>query len=210
MSFQVHRAVIGEEAALRAVQLQALADSLQFFCTSYERELAFTSEDWRRWITGGGTFLLESGGETRGLVSSKSDSQDPKVIHLLAMWVHPELRGSGAAAALIAAVKKYAADSGATRVRLGIVEGNSRAALLRTGRISPDRRPPRAGVQHRPRNRNDVRPYRAGDWFLARLRRAGYKSVTLLWCRFRLFSMSWSAKKVARCDTSLDCVARNS
>jgi|SRR5579862_1436151 len=127
MSFHVRRAAIGDEATLRAVRLAALEDSLQFFCTSYAREAAYSTADWRRWITGSAVFLLESDGETRGMACGKRDDAQPERVHLLGMWVHPESRGSGAAAALVAAVKEFAAASGATHVRLGIVEGNARA-----------------------------------------------------------------------------------
>jgi GNAT superfamily N-acetyltransferase len=127
MEFHVRRAVVGDEPALRAVRLTALEDSLHLFDTSIERELAYSTDDWRRWITGSAVFFLESGGETRGLVCGKRDASDPQTVHLLAMWVHPDLRGSGAASALIAAVKAWAAEIGVARVRLGLVEGNMRA-----------------------------------------------------------------------------------
>lgn len=127
MKFHVRRAIIGDEPVLRALRLQALSDSPQSFSTTYERELARTTEDWRRWITPGVTFLLEAGGEPRGLVAGVRDKQDPAMVHLMAMWVHPDLRGTGAAGQLISSVKGWAAEVGATRVRLGIVEGNERA-----------------------------------------------------------------------------------
>lgn len=107
--------------------MAALDDAFHFFCTSYERESAYGAADWRRWITGSAVFLLESGGETRGMACGKLDDARPDRVHLLGMWVHPDARGSGAADALVAAVKEFAAAIGATHVRLGIIEGNARA-----------------------------------------------------------------------------------
>jgi RimJ/RimL family protein N-acetyltransferase len=45
----------------------------------------------------------------------------------MAMWVHPDLRGTGAADALVSSVKAWANEVGATQVRLNVVEGNTRA-----------------------------------------------------------------------------------
>ena len=127
MQFSVRRAGIGDEAVLRAVRLQALSDSPRAFGSTYERELARTTEDWRRWLASGVTFLLEEGGEARGMVAGVRDAQDPLVVHLMAMWVHPDQRGTGAADALVSSVKAWAAEAGATQIRLKVVEGNGRA-----------------------------------------------------------------------------------
>jgi ribosomal protein S18 acetylase RimI-like enzyme len=127
MQFSVRRAVIGDEAVLRAVRLQALTDSPRAFGSTYERELARTTEDWQRWLSPGATFLLEVGGEARGMVAGVRDAYDASIIHLMAMWVHPDQRGSGAADALVSSVKAWTAEAGATQVRLKVVEGNERA-----------------------------------------------------------------------------------
>jgi GNAT superfamily N-acetyltransferase len=127
MQFSVRRAVIGDEPVLRVVRLQALTDSPTAFGSTYERELARTMEDWRRWLAPGVTFLLEAGGEARGIVAGVRDTQDSSVVHLMAMWVHPDHRGTGAADALVSSVNAWAAEVGATQVRLKVVEGNERA-----------------------------------------------------------------------------------
>lgn len=127
MQYAVRRAVNGDEEALRAVRLQALSDAPGAFGSTYEREAARTLEDWRRWLSPAATFLLEAAGSARGLAAGMRDENDPAVVHLRAMWVHPEMRGSGAAHALIAAVKGWAAEAGAREVRLMVVENNGRA-----------------------------------------------------------------------------------
>jgi GNAT superfamily N-acetyltransferase len=127
MQFSVRRVVIGDEPVLRAVRLQALSDSPGAFGSTYERELARTTEDWRRWLAPGVTFLLEAGGEACGLVAGVRDAQNSLVVHLMAMWVHRDHRGTGAADALVSFVKAWAAEVGATQVRLNVVESNERA-----------------------------------------------------------------------------------
>lgn len=112
---------------LRALRLQALTDSPRAFGSTLEREGARTTEDWRRWLAPAATFLLEVDGKARGLVAGVPDQHDTSVVHLMAMWVHPDFRGTGAAGALVCAVKDWAIDAGAKRIRLKVVEGNERA-----------------------------------------------------------------------------------
>lgn len=127
MQFRVRRAVIGDEPVLKALRLQALADSPSAFSSTYEREVARTTEDWQGWMTPGVTFILEADGKPRGLVAGVRDAHDSSVVHLMAMWVHPDLRGTGAADALVSSVKAWADEMGAMQVRLKVVEGNRRA-----------------------------------------------------------------------------------
>jgi GNAT superfamily N-acetyltransferase len=112
---------------LRALRLQALTDSPRAFGSTYERELARTTEDWRRWMAPGVTFIPEVGGEPRGLVAGTRDPHDVLVVNLMAMWIHPDVRGTGAADPLVSSVKAWAGEVGAAQVRLNVVESNSRA-----------------------------------------------------------------------------------
>jgi GNAT superfamily N-acetyltransferase len=127
MRFEVRRAVIGDEPVLRALRLQALSDSPRAFSSTYERELARSTDDWRRWLAPGVTFLLEANGEPRGLLAGSRDAHGFSAVQLMAMWVHPDLRGTGAAHALVRSIKVWAAEVGATQICLKVVEGNGRA-----------------------------------------------------------------------------------
>ncbi|HEY7290046.1 MAG TPA: GNAT family N-acetyltransferase [Vicinamibacterales bacterium] len=126
MRFAIRRAVPGDEAALRAIRLQALSDAPSAFGSTYERELARTDADWRRWMSPGVTFLLELN-KPRGIVAGVHDKDDRAIVHLMAMWVEPSLRGTGAADALVSSVLSWARDEGARHVRLHIAKGNDRA-----------------------------------------------------------------------------------
>jgi GNAT superfamily N-acetyltransferase len=70
-----------------------------------------------------------------GLVYAKCDADDPGTVNLFQMWVAPQARGSGVAAALLREAIAWARSIGAQRVRLGVVCGNDAAARLyrRTG-----------------------------------------------------------------------------
>ena len=115
---------------LRALRLQALADAPDAFGSTYERELARTVDDWRRWLSPGATFILEDRLAACGLVACARDAADATIVHLMAMWVAPAARGSGAADALVNQVIAWARADGARVVRLQVVEDNVRARRL--------------------------------------------------------------------------------
>jgi ribosomal protein S18 acetylase RimI-like enzyme len=125
--FSVRRAIIGDEPILRDLRLQAMTDSPEAFGSTYERELARTTLDWQRWLAPGVTFLLEQAGRGVGIVAGQPDPTDPHIVHLMAMWVHPEARGSGAADSLVTALIGWAAAQGATLVCLDVIKSNTRA-----------------------------------------------------------------------------------
>lgn len=123
----VRRAVAGDESILRDLRLEALTDTPHAFESTYEREVTRTAADWQRWISTGATFLLEHSGKAMGMVAGKHDADDAAVVHLVAMWVHPTLRGSGGADALVAALLAWARAEGAGSVQLEVVLSNTRA-----------------------------------------------------------------------------------
>jgi ribosomal protein S18 acetylase RimI-like enzyme len=127
VAFTVRRAALGDEPTLRGLRLQALSDTPEAFGSTYERELARTAADWQRWLSPGVTFIVDSSGEPKGLVAGAHDQHDRSVVHLMAMWVHPTLRRSGAADALVTSVLSWAASEGAQEVRLHVADGNVRA-----------------------------------------------------------------------------------
>jgi RimJ/RimL family protein N-acetyltransferase len=55
------------------------------------------------------------------------DEADGMIVHLLAMWVDPKVRGGGAAGSLVRALITWANSLGAQRVELKVILGNDRA-----------------------------------------------------------------------------------
>ncbi len=127
MTIGVRQAAPGDEATLRAVRIEALEDAPEAFGSTLERERARTPEDWRRWMSPGAVFILYDAGGARGLVAGAAREDDPLAIQLMAMWVHPSLRGTGAAAALVSAVVDWASSRGAGQIQLRVVKVNERA-----------------------------------------------------------------------------------
>jgi len=124
---KLRQAVRGDEPTLRRLRLAAMTDSPEAFGSTYEREAARTVEDWARWLSPGATFLMEAlDGTAVGLVAAVPDATDP-VVHLMAMWVDPVARGTGAADALIQAVVAWASAHRASTVQLHVEQQNARA-----------------------------------------------------------------------------------
>jgi ribosomal protein S18 acetylase RimI-like enzyme len=129
-TFWIRRAESGDESLLLKIRLEALSEAPEAFGSTLDRERARTPEDWQKWLSPSATFVLETSTGPEGIVAGVPDSTDPAVVHLMAMWVHPALRGSGAASALVQAVLAWAEGRGASSVRLDVIEGNDRARRL--------------------------------------------------------------------------------
>jgi len=123
----VRRAVPGDESIVRGLRLAALADAPDAFNSTLEQERARTTAEWSRWISNGATFLLEEADGPKGIAAGVPYGGEPSARLLMAMWVEPRLRGSGAAAALVASVLAWAAADGASEVVLHVGKLNDRA-----------------------------------------------------------------------------------
>jgi GNAT superfamily N-acetyltransferase len=153
-AMKTRRAIIGDEALLRRLRLEALTFEPYAFGSTLDRELARTVEDWRRWISSGVVFLLEDDRGAKGLVAGAHDASEPAVVQLMAMWVHPDARGSGGSDALVSAVVAWAQSERAKVVRLQVVNDNLRArrcyernGFVATGRTSRRERDGAAELQ---------------------------------------------------------------
>jgi ribosomal protein S18 acetylase RimI-like enzyme len=129
-NFWIRRAESGDESLLLKIRLEALSESPDAFGSTLDRERARTPADWQKWLSPSATFVLETNTDPQGIVAGVPDATDPAVVHLMAMWVHPALRGSGAASALVRSVLAWAEGCGASSVRLDVIEGNDRACGL--------------------------------------------------------------------------------
>jgi GNAT superfamily N-acetyltransferase len=123
----VRPAGLADISTLRQLRLEALSEAPVAFGSTYERELGRSTADWQRWISPNMTFILYVAEKARGMAAGVRDETDPAVVHLMAMWVHPQIRGSGGADALAAAVIAWARSNAATCVRLKVIQGNDRA-----------------------------------------------------------------------------------
>lgn len=118
------------------IRIRALtADPQAFYSTAGEAAL-FTEKDWRKRLSApdSATFVLTDEDQTdHGLAGalpySEDDAEDGDH-QLVAMWVAPEARGSGAAHMLVEAAIIHARNMGARRLVLWVAWGNIKAEAL--------------------------------------------------------------------------------
>jgi ribosomal protein S18 acetylase RimI-like enzyme len=133
----------------KAVRLRALRDAPLAFGSTYEREAAFSEEDWRarvqRWDgeTGIG-FLAIDTNVTCGIAGSLLDQRDRSQAELVSMWTAPTHRRQGVGSLLVASVIDWARSRQARTVRLMVTNTNQpairfyqRLGFALTGRTEP-------------------------------------------------------------------------
>ena len=120
----------GDWALVRDVRLAALRDAPDAFASTYEREAAYTEEQWRGWFSDRfAMFLahLQDRAEPAGLagVFDRDDGAG-----LVSMWVRPDARGRGVGEALMNAAAGWAKDRGHDAMYLWVAEANEPARRL--------------------------------------------------------------------------------
>src|SRR3954470_22079051 len=137
-SVRIRRVRATEARALRDVRLRALGDEPLAFGSTHAREAAYPDDLWaaraRESADGPRQATFFSTGERDdaplGMAFTVIDTDDSALAHLFAMWVAPEARGTGAGAALVAAVVQWATAHGARTLRTAVTVGNDAAARL--------------------------------------------------------------------------------
>lgn len=133
----VIRALVPHEGPLyRAIRLRSLADSPDAFATTLAEQEAHGPETWAARLSAAAIsgkdcpLVAEWNGEPAGLVWAKVDGADDAVVNIFQMWVSPESRGRGVAAALLGEAIAWARSKNARAVQLSVTCGNSSAVRL--------------------------------------------------------------------------------
>lgn len=117
---------------LKELRLAALLDAPTAFGVSHASAAANPDAQWRDRAAARGpaTYLLAfaSDGAPAGMIGGVLSAAQE--FNLIAMWVPPAQRGSGAAAALVQAMKQHAVAQGHQRVVLDVSPDNARAAAF--------------------------------------------------------------------------------
>ena len=137
----------------RDLRLRALQDTPTAFGSTYEREVAFTEDDWRG-RAGGLANAVATGDGSAGpavlafvgdvAVGMGGGFRDlPGWLHVVAMWTDPSWRGHGAGSAVLEQLKAWS-DAQGLRVHLDVETTNSgarrlyeRAGFVATGETRP-------------------------------------------------------------------------
>jgi ribosomal protein S18 acetylase RimI-like enzyme len=117
---------------LRDVRLRALAQAPEAYLETHANASSFPDDVWMERATPddeGCSFVVERDGRFDGLVSCFT-AGDLGSVFLVAMWVAPELRGTGVASELVQQVVDWARDHRAESVCLSVEPDNERAARL--------------------------------------------------------------------------------
>jgi ribosomal protein S18 acetylase RimI-like enzyme len=128
----VVRALVEDDwAALRAVRMDALADSPSAFGSTLAREQAFTERTWRTRARGSAATRLFVAwcGEAAAGIAGVHDEGDGS-LQLVSVWVSPAHRRRGLARELTSAALRLAAEQGFEVIRLWVTDGNSAALSL--------------------------------------------------------------------------------
>ncbi|MBB5785600.1 GNAT family N-acetyltransferase [Jiangella mangrovi] len=153
----MRRVVPDDWQAYRELRLEALKDSPLAFVEQYDDAAARPELFWRERVEGAADgvlscmFVAEAEGRLVGKASCfvEGENADKVSGHVVGVYVTPQARGTGVAAALLSATVSWAlTEARADRVRLFVIETNDRAAAFyrrigfvatgRTMRYPPD------------------------------------------------------------------------
>lgn len=133
------------------LRLAALADAPEAFHSRLVDWIGATELQWRDRLEVPGRYLVaDLDGRPAGMVCGPPPDATG-VADLLSLWVAPCARGRGVGDALVGAVIDWAAELGAARVALHVVEGNDAASrlYLRHGFVDHGRVPGIGGMVER-------------------------------------------------------------
>ena len=109
-------------ATVRRLRLDALRESPFAFLGSYAVEQAWTPARWRRACVEAVWFVASVEGAPVGLTRVARYPDEPR--HIESMWVAPEYRKCGVAAALLAMAERSVRARGDLQIGLWVYDGN--------------------------------------------------------------------------------------
>lgn len=132
----VRRLQADEWQAYRAIRLRALADAPDAFGSTLAAEQVLPDETWAARVAKSAesgidcALVAEESGVFVGLLWAKVDAQEADRVNLFQMWVAPEARGRGVAAALLDQALGWIRERGTRVVHLGVNDANGGALRL--------------------------------------------------------------------------------
>jgi ribosomal protein S18 acetylase RimI-like enzyme len=122
--------------AYRSIRLRALQDSPDAFAATFAEQSVRPDESWAERLAAASAspdhypLVAEQEGKPVGLTWAKVDAADPSLVEVLQVWVAPEARGQGIAAALLREATRWARTRDARAVILDVTQGDTPAVRL--------------------------------------------------------------------------------
>jgi GNAT superfamily N-acetyltransferase len=116
-----------ESAALRELRLRALADAPAAFGSTLVAESRLPDDHWQQLVDDAVTgdratiAIATAGDRWLGMAAGSWFDRDRGIGQLWGLWVDPAARGTRTGAALVGAVRDWAAAGGATFLRLAMI-----------------------------------------------------------------------------------------
>jgi GNAT superfamily N-acetyltransferase len=112
---------------LRAIRLEALADTPDAYGSTYEENARWSDAQWKNAATNRLYYLAERDGRVVGMVSGGFNDGYPGTRWLYGMYVTPSERGTGTAALLVGAIADWAKSEGVDEMYLHVTTSVARA-----------------------------------------------------------------------------------
>ena len=112
---------------LRAIRLEALADTPDAYGSTYEESALWSDAQWKNAASTWLYYLAERDGRVVGMVSGGYNDAYPGTRWLYGMYVTPSERGTGTSAMLVRTVGEWARSHGASEVYLHVTTSVPRA-----------------------------------------------------------------------------------
>jgi GNAT superfamily N-acetyltransferase len=112
---------------LRAIRLEALADTPDAYGSTYEESSRWSDAQWKKAASSWQYYLADRDGRVVGMISGGLNDAYPGTRWLYGMYVTPSERGTGTAAQLVRAIDDWASAHGVDEVYLHVTTTVPRA-----------------------------------------------------------------------------------
>src|SRR5450631_1193504 len=118
---------IDDWEGLRAIRLEALADTPDAYGSTYEESVRWSDAQWKNAASTRLYYLAERDGRVVGMVSGGCNDGYPGTRWLYGMYVTPSERGTGTSALLVRSIGDWAKSHGVSEVYLHVTTSVPRA-----------------------------------------------------------------------------------
>ena len=126
-TLSIRQCAKGDWEDLRAIRLEALADTPDAYGSTYEESALWSDAQWKNAASTRLYYLAERDGRVVGMVSGGYNDAYPGTRWLYGMYVTPSERGTGTSAQLVRTIGEWARSNGAAEVYLHVTTSLPRA-----------------------------------------------------------------------------------